>query len=81
MKYKTFMRQGSIGRSGTSNLGDILKRGSGTSAFKETFPLARPGSVRRIEPGGDMTPAEVIKAMLRKSGDIGASIAFHERLS
>ena len=80
MKYSTFIRQESIARGGVPNLGDMLKRGSGTSAFRETFPAARPGSVRWIEAGSGMMLADVLKAMLRKSGDIGFSIAFHQCL-
>lgn len=41
MKYNTFMRHGSIGRGEVPNCGVMLKRGSGGSAFRETFPAAR----------------------------------------
>ena len=80
MKYKTFMRQESIGRGEVSKLGAMLKRGSGTSAFREAFPAARLASVSWIEAGSDMTLADVLKAMLRNSSNIGnrRSIASHE---
>ena len=73
MKYSTLMRQGSIGRRAVLNRGDMLKRGSGVSAFtlRESFATARPGSVRWIEAGSDITLAHVLKAMLRKSDATG----------
>ena len=67
------MRQASIGSSGVANLEVMLKRGSG----RERFPVARPGSERWIDDGGGMTIALVVKAMLRKSANVGFSIVFH----
>lgn len=79
MKNNTFTRQGSIGRSGLSNLGDIVKRGSGGPAFRETFATARLGSVSRTDAGRSIALADVLKAMLRSSGAVGfeLNIALH----
>lgn len=79
MKYSTFIRHGSIGRAKVPNRGVMLKRGSGASAFRETFPAMRPELVSRIEGGSDTTLAKVLKAMLRNNGNIGirCGIASH----
>ena len=65
------MRHGSIGRGKVPNRGATLKRGSGMSAFRETFLAMRPELMSWIEGGSDMTLADVLRAMLRNSGNIG----------
>ena len=73
------MRQESIERGGVPNMAAMLKRGSGGSAFRETFPEARTGSVKWRKAGSGMTLADVLKAMQRKK-NIGFSITFHRCL-